>query len=116
MAYGSKTFTPSQLLHADICKGFLAIYYAFKEFGYIFWETPKLIIFLTDTKSVMGFPDKSITNYTLECLRLRDTIQFYHSSQTRQKQHSGGLPVPYGNGSQQESNPKKLWRCRNQTQ
>ena len=37
IAYGSKTFTPSQLKMSIYAKEFLAIYYAFKEFGHIFW-------------------------------------------------------------------------------
>ena len=36
-------------------KEFLAIYYAFKEFGHIFWGTPKPVIILTDNKSVTRF-------------------------------------------------------------
>ena len=44
IAYGSKTFTPSQLKMSIYAKEFLAIYYAFKEFGH-----------LTDNKSVTRF-------------------------------------------------------------
>ena len=36
-------------------KEFLAIYYAFKDFGHIFWGTPKLAIILTDNKSDTRF-------------------------------------------------------------
>ena len=36
-------------------KEFLAIYYAFKEFGNIFWGTPQPVIILTDNKSVTKF-------------------------------------------------------------
>ena len=36
-------------------KEFLAINYAFKEFGHIFWGTPKPTTFLTDNKSVTRF-------------------------------------------------------------
>ena len=36
-------------------KEFLAIYYAFKEFGHIFWGTPKPTTILTDNKSVTRF-------------------------------------------------------------
>ena len=36
IAHGSKTFTPSQLKMSIYAKEFLAIYYAFKEFGHIF--------------------------------------------------------------------------------
>ena len=55
IAYGSKTFTPSQLKMSISAKEFLAIYYAFKEFGHIFWGTPKPIIIITDNKSVTRF-------------------------------------------------------------
>ena len=55
IAYGSKTFIPSQLKMSIYAKEFLAIYYAFKEFGHIFWGTPKPVIILTDNKSVTRF-------------------------------------------------------------
>ena len=55
IAYGSKTFTPSQLKMSIYAKEFLAIYYAFKEFGHIFWGTPQPVIILTDNKSVTRF-------------------------------------------------------------
>ena len=55
IAYGSKIFIPSQLKMSIYAKEFLAIYYAFKEFGLIFWGTPKPVIILTDNKSVTRF-------------------------------------------------------------
>ena len=55
IAYGSKTFTPSQLKMSIYAKEFLAIYYAFKEFGHIFWGTPKPTTILTDNKSVTRY-------------------------------------------------------------
>ena len=55
IAYGSKTFTPSQLKMSIYAKEFLAIYYAFKEFGHVFWGAPKPITILTDNKSVTRF-------------------------------------------------------------
>ena len=55
IAHGSKTFIPSQLKMSIYAKEFLAIYYAFKEFGHTFWWTPKLVIILTDNKSVTRF-------------------------------------------------------------
>ena len=36
-------------------KEFLAIFFAIKEFGHLFWGTPKLVIILTDNKSVTRF-------------------------------------------------------------
>ena len=55
IAYGSKTFTPSQLKMSIYAKEFLAIYYAFKVFGHLFWGTPQPVIILTDNKSVKRF-------------------------------------------------------------
>ena len=55
IAYGSKTFTPSQLKMSIYAKESLAIYYAFKEFGHIFRGTPQPVIILTDNKSVTRF-------------------------------------------------------------
>ena len=37
VAYGSKTFNPDQIKMSIYAKEFLAIYFAFKEFGHIFW-------------------------------------------------------------------------------
>ena len=55
VAYGSKTFSPAQLKMSIYAKAFLAIFFAFKEFGHIFWGTPKPVIILTDNKSVTRF-------------------------------------------------------------
>ena len=54
IAYGSKTFTTSQL------KAFLAIFFAFKVFGHISWGTPKPITILTDNKLVSRFVQTKI--------------------------------------------------------
>ena len=55
VAYGSKTFTPAQIKMSNYAKEFLAIYFAFKEFGHIFWGVPKQVIILTDNKAVTIF-------------------------------------------------------------
>ena len=55
IAYGSKPFIPSQLKMSIYAKEFLAIYYAFKEFEYIFWGRPKPVNIITDNKSVSRF-------------------------------------------------------------
>ena len=55
VAYGSKTFSPAQLKMSIYAKEFLAIFFAFKEFVHIFWGTPKLVIIMTDNKSVTRF-------------------------------------------------------------
>ena len=54
-AYESKTFTPAQIKMSIYAKEFLAIYFAFKEFGHIFWGAPKPVIILTDNKAVTRF-------------------------------------------------------------
>ena len=55
VAYGSKSFTPAQIKMSIYAKEFLAIYFAFKEFGHIFWGAPKPVIILTDNKAVTRF-------------------------------------------------------------
>ena len=55
IAYGSKTYSPSQIKMFIYAKEFLAIYMAFKEFGHIFWGTTKPVIIMTDSKSVTRF-------------------------------------------------------------
>ena len=55
VAYGSKTLNPAQLKMSIYAKDLLAIFFAFKELGHIFWGTPKPVIILTDNKSVTGF-------------------------------------------------------------
>ena len=55
VAYGSKSFTPEQIKMSIYAKEFLAIYFAFTEFGHIFWGAPKPVIILTDNKAVTRF-------------------------------------------------------------
>ena len=55
IAYGSKTYSPSQIKMSIYAKEFLAIYMAFKEFGHIFWGAIKPVIIMTDSKSVTRF-------------------------------------------------------------
>ena len=65
VAYGSKTFSPAQLEMSIYAKEFLAIFFAFKVFGHIFWGTPKPVIILTDNKSVTRFFQTKIIPPTL---------------------------------------------------
>ena len=69
IAYGSKTFIPSQLKMSIYAKEFLAIYYAFKEFGHIFWGTPKQGNY--PYRQQIGhkvLPDQDHTAAIMECL------------------------------------------------
>ena len=54
VAFGSKGFSPAQLMMSIYSKEFLAIYMAFLEFAHILWETSKPTIVLTENKSVTG--------------------------------------------------------------
>ena len=65
VAYGSKTFSPTQLKMYIYAKEFIAIFFAFKELGHIFWETPQPVIILTDNKSVTRFFQTKIIPPTL---------------------------------------------------
>ena len=55
VAYGPKTFTPAQIKMSSYAKDLLAVYFAFKDFGHIFWGEPKPVIILTDNKTVTRF-------------------------------------------------------------
>ena len=55
IAYGSKTYSPSQIKMSIYAKEFLAICTAFKEFGHVFWGSTKPVIIMTDSKSVTRF-------------------------------------------------------------
>ena len=55
IAYGSKTYSPSQIKMSIYAKEFLAIYMAFKEFGHKFWGATKPVIIMTYSKSVTRF-------------------------------------------------------------
>ena len=61
IAYGSKTYSPSQTKMSIYAKDFLAIYMAFKEFRHIFWGATKPVIILTDSKSVNRFFQTKMT-------------------------------------------------------
>ena len=84
IAYGSETFTPSQLKMSIYAKEILSLYNAFKEFGHIVWGTPKPKIILINNETVTMFFRTNFTA-TVERLRLCDTVQFYHSPHPRQK-------------------------------
>ena len=55
IAYGSKTYSPSQIKMSIYAKEFLAIYMAFKQFGHLFWGATKPVNIMTDSKSVTRF-------------------------------------------------------------
>ena len=55
VAFGSKTFSLSQIKMSIYAKEFLAIYFAFMEYSHILWGSTKPVIVLTDNKSVTRF-------------------------------------------------------------
>ena len=55
IAYGSKTYSPSQIKMSIYAKDFSANYMAFEEFEHIFWGATKRVIIMTDSKSVTRF-------------------------------------------------------------
>ena len=55
IAYGSKTYTPSQTKMSNCAKIFLTFYLAFKKVGQIFWGATKPVIIMTDSKAVTRF-------------------------------------------------------------
>ena len=61
IAYGSKTYSPSQIKMSIYAKKFPANYMAFKEFRHIFWGATKPVIIMTDSKSVTRFFQTEMT-------------------------------------------------------
>ena len=55
VAFGSKTFSPSQIKILIYAKEFLAIYFAFMDYSHILWGSTKPVLVLTDNKSVTRF-------------------------------------------------------------
>ena len=55
IAFGSKTFNPTQLKMSIYAKEFLAIYFAFAEFGHLMWGSVFPVIVFTDNRSVTRF-------------------------------------------------------------
>ena len=103
--YGSKTFSPIQLKMSIYAKEFLAIFFAFREFGHIFWGTPKLVIILTDNSSVTFFSDE---NQSTE-------VQLHKCPQSRQKQHRRRLLVTSRTLSKRKIDPQDQRRYSNNT-
>ena len=54
-AFGSKTFSASQLKLSIYVEYFLAIYFAFMEYSHVLWGSSKPKIVLTDNKTVTRF-------------------------------------------------------------
>ena len=114
VAYGSKTFTPAQIKMSIYAKEFLAIYFAFKEFGHIFWGAPKPVIILTDNKAVTRFFQTKIIPPALwnAC---EYVIQFCHSAYPGGTKHSCRLFVPIGSRSEGQTSDENSRRCTNTT-
>ena len=55
IAYGSNTYTPSQIKISIYTKEFLAPYLASKKFGHTFWGATQPNIIMTDSKTVTKF-------------------------------------------------------------
>ena len=55
IAFGSKTFNPTQIKMSIFAEEFLAIYFAFSEFGNLTWGSVFPVIVFTDNRSVTRF-------------------------------------------------------------
>ena len=55
IAFGSKTFNPTQTKMSIYAKEFLSIYFAFVEFGHLMWGRTFPVIVFTDNRSVTRF-------------------------------------------------------------
>ena len=55
IAFGSKTFNPTQTKMSIYAKEFFSIYFAFVEFGHLMWGSTFPVIVFTDNRSVTRF-------------------------------------------------------------
>ena len=55
IAFGSKIFNPTQLKMSIYAKEFLAIFFAFPEFGHLMWGSTFPVIVFTDNRAVTRF-------------------------------------------------------------
>ena len=55
IAFGSKTFNPTQTKLSIYAKEFLSIYFAFVEFGHLMWGSTFPVLVFTDNRSVTRF-------------------------------------------------------------
>ena len=55
IAFGSKTYSPAQLKMSIYAKEFLAIHFAFSEFGHLMWGSTFPVIVFTDNRAVTRF-------------------------------------------------------------
>ena len=75
VAFGSKRFTTGQMSLTMYAKEFLAMHFAFDEFGHILWGVKKPIIVMTDNKALTRFfqakqiPPKTIWNFCDQTLQ-----------------------------------------------
>ena len=53
--FGSKTFNPTQLKMSIYAKEFLAIFFAFSEFGHLMWGSTFPVMVFTDNRAVTRF-------------------------------------------------------------
>ena len=116
VAYGSKTFTPAQIKMSIYAKEFLAIYFAFKEFGHIFWGAPKPVIIFTDTKAVTRFFQTKIIPPALwNACDYVIQFNFVNSAHPRSTKYSCRLFVPSGSRPEGQISHEDPRRCTNVT-
>ena len=116
IAYGSKTYPPSQIKMSIYAKEFLAIYLAFKEFGHIYWGATKPVIIMTDSKSVTRFFQTKMIPPPLwnACdfvLQFNFTIALIPEKNEHRSRHS----ISFGNGPKRENSLKNQRRHPNKT-
>ena len=116
IAYGSKTYSPSQIKMSIYAKEFLAIYKAFKEFGHIVWCSTKPVIIMTDRKSVTRFFQTKMIPP-----RLRNACDFVLQFNFTNAHIPGKMNtaadcfISFGNGSLRKNSFKRQRRHSNKT-
>ena len=97
VAFGSEKFQGGQMLLTMYVKEFLAMHFAFDEFGHILWGAKKPIIVMTDDKALTRFFQAkhippSLWNFCDQTLQ----FNFYFSTCTTCRESRSGLPFQVG--------------------
>ena len=97
IAFGSETFNPAQLKMSKYAKEFLAIYFAFTEFGHLMWGSDFPVFVFLDNRSVTRFFQTKIIppplwnacdyvpqyNYSTRCRSYKRSCQFPYRAEVK---------------------------------
>ena len=118
IAYGSKTYSPSQIKKSVYAKEILTIYIAFKEFG--IWTYILGCHQTSDHHDRQQIRHQILSNKydpatPMECLRFCIAISFYYCTHSRGNEHCSRFFISIGNGSKRKNSFKNQRRHSNKS-